>query len=185
MEAVATSVIGTPNAPLRHRVLITDATQGGVIGGSLTGILELIPHLDRRRLAPELVLAEPKPTLQLPGVPVHVLATRARRRVAARCRSACCVARRRCSARPAARELLPLLGREHPAMLYLANGVTSNLQAVAAVARVSRSICHFKGFRRVGPIGSLLSRWIDTAITMTDEIGSKHNRRAASVRAAS
>src|SRR5262245_66627773 len=60
----------------RRVLFLESSVGGGVIGGSLTGILELIPHLDRRRWAPELVLAEPKPSLQLPGVPVHVLTPR-------------------------------------------------------------------------------------------------------------
>ena len=38
-------------------------------------------------------------------------------------------------------------------------------------------ICHFKGFRRVGPVDRFCSRWIDTAIGMTDEIGEHYRSR--------
>src|SRR5207247_2061697 len=62
--------------PPPRRVLFTDATQGGVLGGSLTGVLELIAHLDRRRFEPSLVLFEPKSIaadLRAQGLDVHVL----------------------------------------------------------------------------------------------------------------
>src|SRR5262249_61616935 len=60
----------------RRVVFLESSVGGGVIGGSLTGILELLPHLDRTRWDPELVLAEPKPALDAAGVPVHVLTPR-------------------------------------------------------------------------------------------------------------
>jgi hypothetical protein len=37
-------------------VLFVEASVGGVLGGSLTGILHLIERMDRRRFAPALVL---------------------------------------------------------------------------------------------------------------------------------
>ena len=46
---------------------------GGVLGGSLTGVLELIAQLDRRRFEPMLVLFEPKPIVG----DLEILATRA------------------------------------------------------------------------------------------------------------
>src|SRR5262249_40754119 len=60
----------------RRVVFLESSGGGGVIGGSLTGILELLPHLDRSRWDPQLVLAEPKPALDPAGVPVHVLTPR-------------------------------------------------------------------------------------------------------------
>ena len=47
-----------------QRILFTDSTQGGVLGGSLTGILELLPHLDRARFEPVLALYEHKPIIE-------------------------------------------------------------------------------------------------------------------------
>src|SRR4030095_6236915 len=79
---------------------------------------------------------------------------------------------------PRVRELLPLLRRDRPAMLYLASGLTSNLAGAIAAGRCGVPvICHFKGFRRVGPIDRFCSRWIDTAIAMTDEIGEHYRVR--------
>src|SRR6185369_1030683 len=59
-----------------HRILFVEASVGGVLGGSLTGILQLIDRLDRRRFAPSLLLYQEKeivPQLAAAGVPVHVL----------------------------------------------------------------------------------------------------------------
>ncbi len=43
-----------------HRILFIECSVGGVLGGSLTGILHLIERLDRRRFEPSLVLFEHK-----------------------------------------------------------------------------------------------------------------------------
>src|SRR5262249_59929568 len=79
---------------------------------------------------------------------------------------------------PRARELLPLFRRERPALVYLASGLTSNLAGVVAAARCGVPVvCHFKGFRRVGPVDRFCSRWIDTAVCMTDEIAEHYRSR--------
>src|SRR2546422_290100 len=43
-----------------RRILFVEASTGGVVGGSLTGILHLIPRLDRARFQPLLALYEAK-----------------------------------------------------------------------------------------------------------------------------
>jgi len=163
-------------------LFLESSVGGGVIGGSLTGILELIPHLDRRRWEPALVLAEPKPALELTGVPVHVLTPRRGSGGVDRGALPIRVLRRGSEVfsivMPRARELVPLFRRETPAMVYLASGLTSNLAGAIAAARCGVPVvCHFKGFRRVGPIDRFCSRWIDTAITMTDAIGAHYRAR--------
>ncbi len=171
----------------RRVLFLESSVGGGVIGGSLTGILELIPHLDPRRWAPALVLAEPKPALQLPDVPVHVLTPRRGSGGVDRGALPVRVLRRASEVfgivLPRVRELLPLLRRHRPAMLYLGSGLTSNLAGCIAAGRCGVPvICHFKGFRRVGPIDRFCSRWIDTAITMTDEIGAHYRERGIRAR---
>src|SRR4029453_2399668 len=182
----ASSMVPARDAAPRRVLFLESSVGGGVIGGSLTGILELIPHLDRRGWAPELVLAEPKPTLQLPGVPVHVLTPRRGSGGVDRGALPVRVLRRASEVfgivlprvrellpllRPRHPALLPLLGPRHPAMLYLASGLTSNLAGAIAAGRSGVPVvCHFKGFRRVGPIDRFCSRWIDTALTMTHVI---------------
>src|SRR5262249_27330555 len=170
------------DAASRRVLFLESSVGGGVIGGSLTGILELIPHLDRRRWEPALVLAEPKPALELTGVPVHVLTPRRGSGGVDRGALPIRVLRRGSEVfsivMPRARELVPLFRRETPAMVYLASGLTSNLAGAIAAARCGVPVvCHFKGFRRVGPIDRFCSRWIDTAITMTDAIGAHYRAR--------
>jgi glycosyltransferase involved in cell wall biosynthesis len=173
-----------PPAPAAapQKVLFVEGSAGGVVGGSLTGILELLPYLDRQRYAPALVLAEPKPGLDLPGVPIHVLAPRADAGPVAAGSALLRTLRRGVQVftvvLPRARELGRLFARERPALVYLASGLNSNLATVVAAARVGVPVvCHFKGFRRIGPVDRFLSRWIDVAITMTDEIARHYEER--------
>ena len=172
-----------------HRILFVEASVGGVVGGSLTGILPLIERLDRRRFAPALALFEPKAIsaeLEAAGVPVHVLPrlpTQTAEVKGARGGRALVRARDLFGAVvPRARAQIGLFRRERPALVYLANGLTACLDGVLAAAVCGLpTICHEKGFRRVGPVERLLSRWVDTCICMTDEVADHY--RAARVRA--
>jgi glycosyltransferase involved in cell wall biosynthesis len=164
-----------------RRVLFVEGSLGGVLGGSLTGILELLPYLDRRRYEPALVLAERKPGLD-PATAVHVLAARADAGPVTNGSLALRMLRRGGQVftvvLPRARELDALIRAERPDVIYLASGLNSNLGAVVAAARAGVPIvAHFKGFRRVGPVDRFLSRWIDVAITMTDEIAEHYRSR--------
>ena len=157
-----------------HRILFVEASTGGVVGGSLTGILHLIARLDRTRFAPALALYESKP-LALNGVPVHVLPKLPRKRPARR-RAA--IARVTARMRniytvlgPRAQALATLYRRERPALVYLANGYRANLDGVVAAARCGVPVvCHEKGFEPVGTLERFTSRWIDACVGMTDEI---------------
>lgn len=163
-----------PRGP--HRLLITDATQGGVLGGSLTGVLEFLEHLDRRRFEPVLVLFEPKAIvdeLRAQGLSVHVLPTPPRAGGHASRRGGRAVrfvdTWRAFGIRAGA--LVRLLRRERPALIYCSNGVTPSLPVVAAGALLGIPvICHIKGFGRPGLAARLLSRRVDVAICMTDEL---------------
>jgi glycosyltransferase involved in cell wall biosynthesis len=173
-----------PPAPVTapRKVLFVEGSAGGVVGGSLTGILELLPYLDRRRYDPALVLAEPKPGLELPGTAIHVLAPRADAGPVSAGSSLVRTLRRGVQVfsvvLPRAQELMALFARERPSLVYLASGLNSNLATVVAAARTGVPVvCHFKGFRRIGPVDRFLSRWIDVAITMTDEIARHYQQR--------
>ncbi|HYR97039.1 MAG TPA: glycosyltransferase family 4 protein [Candidatus Binatus sp.] len=157
-----------------RRILFLEASTGGVVGGSLTGILPLIAHLDRSRFAPALALFEAK-AIATNGMPVHVLPPLPVRAGAAQSGP---LGRLVLRARnlyaltgPRARTLAGLFRRERPALVYLANGFRANLDGVvaAALCRVP-VVCHVKGFEPVGPLERLTSRWIDACICMTDEI---------------
>ncbi len=162
-----------------RRILVTEVTEGGVVGGSLTGILELFARLDRDRFAPTLVLFESKPVvsdLAAQGIPVRVLSPLPGRAAStpggalpagpyARVKALVGVVA------PRVRELVQVLRQERPALVYCANGVTPSLPVVVAAALCDVPvICHFKGFSHVGPEARFVSRWIDAAVGMTDEI---------------
>ncbi len=186
-ERRAEPVAPSHEAAPRRVLFLESSIGGGVIGGSLTGILELIPHLDPGRWEAGLVLAEPKPALDLADVPVHVLTPRRGSGGVDRGALLVRVLRRASEVfgivLPRVRELLPVLRRERPAAVYLASGLTSNLAGAIAAARCGiPAVCHFKGFRRVGPIDRWCSQWIDTAITMTDEIGAHYRSRGIRAR---
>ena len=168
-----------------RRILFVEASTGGVVGGSLTGILQLIAHLDRARWVPSLALYEAK-GMATDGVPVHVLPPLPRPegapdrgplgRALQRARNLYTVFG------PRARELAELYRRERPDLVYLANGYRANLDGVVAAARCGLPvICHEKGFEAVGPVERLASRWIDACICMTDEI--QNHCRAQDLRA--
>ena len=189
MDGPSGSFFRAPAGSPPHRVLFTDATQGGVLGGSLTGVLELIAHLDRRRFEPSLVLFEPKSIaadLRAQGLDVHVLPSpsgpalvsrRSRpRRALARIMDLWRVVGFR------ARKLVQLFGEERPAIIYCSNGVGPSLPAVVAGALCGIPvICHFKGFGYPGLEVRFMSRWVDTAICMTDELA--EHARAQGIRA--
>ncbi len=170
-----------------HRIVFVEASIGGVVGGSLTGILHLLERIDRTRFAPSLVLYEEKPVadeLRAAGIPVHVLPPLpAPTADASRDRSRLTRAVRRLGdllqvVRPRARALMEVFRRERPELVYLCNGLTANLDGVLAAARCGLPvICHEKGFRRVGPAERVLSRWIDTSVGMTDEITEYYRSR--------
>jgi len=169
-----------------RRILFVESSMGGVIGGSLTGILHLIARLDRTRFAPSLALFEAKPAVEEElarrGVPVHVLPSLpGRRKALAPGRLARAVVRAADLWQvvgPRARAVGGLIRRERPDLVYCANGLTANLDAVvaAAVAR-RRIVCHEKGFRRVGPAERFMSRWVDACVCMTDEIAAHYRTR--------
>ena len=164
---------------VQHRILFIEASVGGVLGGSLTGILHLIERLNRRRFAPSVALYERKydviKALEADGVTLHVLprlpsetpdGDRGRLgRALVRGRDLVSVIA------PRARALVKLLRAEEPDLVYLANSVTTNLDGVIAGALCGiPMIVHEKGLRRVGPIERLMSRWVDTCIGMTDNV---------------
>jgi glycosyltransferase involved in cell wall biosynthesis len=162
-----------------RRILFLEASMGGVVGGSLTGILPLIARLDRARFAPSLALFEAKP-LDTNGVPVRVLPPLPDRysgrretsigKMIGRAQNLASLATR-------TRTLAALFRREQPALVYLANGVRANIDGVLAGRLCGVPvICHEKGFEPLGPVGRFASRWIDACVGMTDEV-SEHCRR--------
>jgi glycosyltransferase involved in cell wall biosynthesis len=174
-----------------HRILFVEASMGGVLGGSLTGVVQLIERMNRERFMPALVLYESKDVasrLLAAGVRVHILpplppepSGADKRLLAARAwlrmhELAMVVV-------PRARALTKLFRRERPDLVYLANGVTTNLDGVAAAALCGLPIiCHEKGLRRLGPVERFMSRWVDTIVGMTEEVTAHIRNKGARAR---
>ena len=167
----------------QQRILFVEASVGGVLGGSLTGILHLMRRMDRRRFAPELVLYERKATA-IDGLAVHLLPPLPVPPLdGARSRGARALLRVRELARvvlPRARALVRVFRQIRPDLVYLANGVTTNLDGVIAAAWCGLPVlCHEKGLRRMGPIERLASRWVVTSVGMTEEVTSHLRQHGA------
>ncbi len=173
-----------------HRILFVEASVGGVLGGSLTGILQLIDRLDRGRFAPSLLLYQEKeviPQLEASGVPVHVLppqpgwlADGGRGRLG---RALLRVRETGSVVLPRSRAVLAHLQSARPDIVYLANGVSPNVDALVAAARAGiPTLVHEKGFRRIGPRERVMSRWIDTFVGMTDLVTAHARARGVHAR---
>lgn len=173
-----------------HRILFVEASVGGVLGGSLTGILQLIDRLDRTRFAPSLLLYQEKeivPQLEAGGVPVAVLppqpgwlpdGDRGRGgRAWLRVKEIPTVVL------PRAQAVGAHLVRAEPDIVYLANGVTPNLDALVAAARAGiPTLVHEKGYRRIGPRERFMSRWIDVFVGMTELVTAHAKKRGVRAR---
>ncbi len=173
-----------------HRIVFVEASVGGVLGGSLTGILQLIDRLDRTRWAPSLLLYQAKdviPQLEADGVPVTVLPPQPgwlpdgnRGRVG---RAWLRLTEIATVVLPRARVVGEHLRRTKPELVYLSNGVTPNLDALVAAARAGiPALVHEKGYRRIGPRERFMSRWIDTFVGMTELVTAHARARGVQAR---
>jgi glycosyltransferase involved in cell wall biosynthesis len=156
-----------------HRILFVEASTGGVVGGSLTGILQLIARLDPSRWAPALALYEAKPIAANGLRCTSCRRSRARRppRDGARSDARGSAGATSSASSGRARVLAALFRQQRPALVYLANGFRANVDGVIAARLCGIPVvCHEKGFERVGPLERLTARWIDACICMTDEI---------------
>ncbi|MFI5396479.1 MAG: glycosyltransferase family 4 protein [Candidatus Binatia bacterium] len=173
------------------RVLFVEASSGGVVGGSLTGLYHLIRGLDRTRFQPAMVLYEPKEIeadLRALGVPVH--RTRRRRipkehallkyegyrraKASSGIRPLFSMGRhalRLVVEGPAAWRLVSVIRREQPDVVHLGNGVRANFDGILA-CWLTRTpcVCHVKGFEKY----SHRERWavgrIDVLVCMTKAV---------------
>ena len=180
------------------KVLYLEASSGRVVGGSLTGMLELIGGLDRDRVEPSVILYEDKriiPDLDARGVRVRVFS---RRRLPKehslqasptynKAKSAPGVTPLFRSMRatfsflfetlPAALRLVPILQEEAPDVLHVCNGFRGNLDAIVA-ARLSKVPCvvHCKGFDKHSYLERYFAGGVGIAVCMTIAI-ENHCRR--------
>jgi len=171
------------------KVLFVEASSGQVVGGSLTGMLQLIQGLDRSRYTPALVLYEEKPVVQsLAAQGVHVRIFSKRRLPRDHSLQDRAVYRRAkgypgvtfllwnvratltflFETLPAALRLSRIFREEAPDLIHVCNGFRGNLDAIVA-ARMCGIPCvvHCKGFDKHTYIERFFASGVAAAICMT------------------
>jgi len=174
------------------RVLIVEASSGGVVGGSLTGFVHMVRGLEPEHFTAAMALYEEKsiePELAALGIDVyHVKRRRLPKRHAllnapayrgAKRVSAVRVALRglRQTARllaeefPAARQLARIVRRADVDVLHLGNGVRANFDGILAGWMTGTPVvCHVKGFEKYGSRERWAARRLGALIFMTEAI---------------
>lgn len=181
------------------RLLVVEASSGGVVGGSLTGLYHLVRGLDRSRFAPAMALYEPKTIeadLQRLDVPVYHLRRRRLRKQHAllryetyhRAKASGGVRsllgwgrqtlRLAVEELPAALRLARIIRRSAADVVHLGNGVRANFDGVLA-CWLTRTpcVCHVKGFEKYSGRERWAARHIDAVICMTSAV-EEHCRRS-------
>jgi glycosyltransferase involved in cell wall biosynthesis len=174
------------------RVVFLEGSQGGVTGGSLTGLLPIMTALRRDGAEPHLIVREPKrvaAALEAAGVPVTVVP---RRRVPKEHRLQGAPAYERAKKRrllagalgvgralavvaaetvPSALALARVMRRLRPDVVHLSNGFRNNADGIIAARLIGcPSICHVKGFERYGFVERTLAPMVAAGVCMSDAI---------------
>jgi glycosyltransferase involved in cell wall biosynthesis len=171
------------------KVLFLEASSGQVVGGSLTGMLQLIQGLDRSRYEPVVVLYEDKPVIQsltAQGVRMRIFSKRRLPKDHSfQDRPAYQRAKRYPGVTPllwnlratltfvfetlpAALRLSRVFRDEAPDIVHVCNGFRGNLDAIVA-ARLCGIPCvvHCKGFEKHSYIERVFASGVASAICMT------------------
>ncbi len=174
------------------RVLFVEASSGGVVGGSLTGLYHLIRGLDRQRFGPAMVLYEHKEIeaeLRALGVPVHHV-SRARlpkRHVLLdyggyhRAKSVSAIRsslsfmrqtlRTLVEEAPAALRLARVIRQATADIVHLGNGVRANFDGILACWMTrTPCVCHVKGFEKYSNRERWAARRVDALVCMTEAV---------------
>lgn len=173
-------------------VVFLEASSGSVVGGSLTGMLELLRGIDRSRVTPSVVLYEHKSCiagLEADGIPVSVFSRRKLPKehalqesaayskakgvgaVAGLLKLARTTATFLAETVPAALKLRSVLSASKPDLVYACNGFRGNADAIVA-ARLLGVPCvvHAKGFDKWSWVERVLSRSVAGCVSMTKAI---------------
>jgi glycosyltransferase involved in cell wall biosynthesis len=171
------------------KILFLEASSGQVVGGSLTGMLELIGGLDRSRYTPVVVLYEEKPVtrqLRAQGIPVRIFSKRRLPKehtfqekggyhlvkgypgVTPILQSVRAALTFLFETLPAALRLASVFRQEAPDIVHVCNGFRGNLDAVVA-ARLCAIPCvvHCKGFDKHSYIERFFAPGVAAAVCMT------------------
>ncbi|GBD25687.1 N-acetyl-alpha-D-glucosaminyl L-malate synthase [bacterium HR30] len=174
------------------RVLVVEASSGGVVGGSLTGLYHMIRGFDRTRYKFAMALYEPKTIeadLSALGVPVYHLSRRrlpkkhalqtldsyhAIRRVGL-LRSAMhdlrIAAGTLVEDLPAALGCVRVLRAFRPDLVHVGNGLRANFDALFACSVLNiPTVCHIKGFEKYSARERWLARRVSALVCMTKAV---------------
>ena len=175
--------------PMTTRVLFVEASSGGVLGGSLTGLYHLIRGMDRGRFDIGMALYEHKAIeddLARLEVRVHQVTRRrlpkqhalldlesyrkARSVGALRAGFGASRQAARLAAEevPAALALARVIRRERADVIHLGNGVRANFDGIlAGLLTRTPIVCHVKGFEKYGARERWAARRTTTLVCMT------------------
>jgi glycosyltransferase involved in cell wall biosynthesis len=174
------------------RVLFVEASTGGVVGGSLTGLYHLMLGMDRKRFSPLMALYEDKDieadlrSIDVPVYHIHrpripkehsllALEGYQRAKSATGIRRTLRLGRQalRLAAEeiPAALALARLIRKTGADVVHLGNGARANFDGLLAcwLTRTA-SLCHVKGFEKFSARERWTSRYIDAVVCMTHAI---------------
>lgn len=174
------------------RVLIVEASSGGVVGGSLTGLFHQILGMNRARFAPAMALYEEKDIekdLAAAGVPVfHVSRRRLpkehgllnvdgyrRAKSIGGVRASLQVARQglrlAVEELPAAMRLMRVMRAFRADVVHFGNGVRANFDGILA-CMLMRTPCvvHVKGFEKYSDRERWIMKHVDALVPMTEAV---------------
>jgi glycosyltransferase involved in cell wall biosynthesis len=173
-------------------VLFVEASSGGVLGGSLTGLYHLIRGMDRDRFRIGMALYERKvieQELAQLAVPVHHVPRRRlpkqhallelngyhKAKTAGAVRAGLGAGRQTATLLaeelPAALALARIIRRERVDVIHLGNGLRANFDGILAGILTRRPIiCHVKGFEKYGARERWAARRITTLVCMTPAV---------------
>ncbi len=174
------------------RVLVLEASAGGVLGGSLTGLYHMVRGFDPKQVAAAMVLYEPKSIeaeLAAMHVPVYHVRRRrlpkehgllkydgyqrAKRNVGVR--SALQRGRRLLrlltEELPTALQIARVIRRVRPHVVHLGNGVRANFDGIVA-CKLTRTPClvHVKGFEKYSDRERAIAPRLDAIVCMTKAV---------------
>ena len=180
------------------KILYVEASSGQVVGGSLTGMLELVGGLDRSRYTPVVLLYEDKPVIKhlvAKGIRVRVFSKRRLPKEHGlqesqgyrQAKALPGVTPLLWNARaaltfvfetlPASRRLSRFFREEAPDLVHVCNGFRGNMDAIVA-ARLCGVPCivHSKGFDKHSFVERLMAPGVAASVCMTRAI-EEHCRR--------
>lgn len=174
------------------KILFLEASSGQVVGGSLTGMLELVSGLDKSRYVPTVMLYEEKSVIKhinARGIPVRVFSKRRLPKEHTLQESPSYIKAKTYpgvtpllinlralitfvfETLPAALRLAAVFRDEAPDIVHVCNGFRGNLDAIVA-ARLSGIPClvHCKGFDKHSFVERLFAPGVTAAVCMTRAI---------------